>query len=423
MTGLRDKLINFVSKFIGLGHNLLSVGQFCDSDLEVAFRKHTCFVRNLEGVDRLSGSHGLVLNQAASASTKPPTKSDWDFLFQSMFDEYFKPPSDISTLIFVATLPPPDTAGESSSTSIDKAAPSPSTSPKNETKSSLINSANAEEPHNVENAVFDSDTFINPFAPLDTSSAESSSRIEIHEFERLEVWELVSRPEKVMFINLKWIFKVKLDEYGGVLKNKARLADKGYRQEDGIEFEESFAPVSHIEAIHIFIAYVAHMNMKVFYMDVKIMAFSKKKYKLKLGEDPTRTLVDLTQYRGMVRSLMYLTANRPDLVFAICMCARYQAKPIEKHLIAVKRSAIALSCNTVQHNRTKHIAVRYHFINEQVENEIVEIYFVKTAYQLMDIFIKSLARERFEFLVNRLGMQSITPQELKLLAKSDEEKE
>ncbi|GKC53621.1 hypothetical protein Tco_1076366 [Tanacetum coccineum] len=68
------------------------------------------------------------------------------------------------------------------------------------------------------------------------------------------------------------------------------------------------------------------------------------------------------------------------------------------------QSAIALSCNTVQHSRTKHIAVRYHFIKEQVENEIVELYFVKTAYQLTDIFTKALSRERFKFLVKRLGM-------------------
>ncbi|GJW71071.1 hypothetical protein Tco_0127988 [Tanacetum coccineum] len=86
------------------------------------------------------------------------------------------------------------------------------------------------------------------------------------------------------------------------------------------------------------------------------------------------------------------------------------------------QSAIAFSCNTVQHPRTKHIAVRYHFIKEQVENEIVELYFVKTAYQLTNIFTKALARERFEFLVKSLGMQSITPEELKHLAESDEDK-
>ncbi|GKA59667.1 hypothetical protein Tco_0758980 [Tanacetum coccineum] len=85
------------------------------------------------------------------------------------------------------------------------------------------------------------------------------------------------------------------------------------------------------------------------------------------------------------------------------------------------KSAIALSCNTVQHSRTKHIAVRYHFIKEQVENEVVELYFVKTAYQVADILTKALGRERFEFLLNLLGMQSITPEKLKSLAESDEE--
>ncbi|GJZ06183.1 retrovirus-related pol polyprotein from transposon TNT 1-94 [Tanacetum coccineum] len=83
--------------------------------------------------------------------------------------------------------------------------------------------------------------------------------------------------------------------------------------------------------------------------------------------------------------------------------------------------AIALSCNTIQHSRTKHIAVHYHFITEQVENEVVELYFVKPAYQLADIFTKALERERLKFLLNRLGMQSITPDELKSLAESDEE--
>ncbi|GJV14586.1 ribonuclease H-like domain-containing protein [Tanacetum coccineum] len=85
------------------------------------------------------------------------------------------------------------------------------------------------------------------------------------------------------------------------------------------------------------------------------------------------------------------------------------------------QSAIALSCNTVQHSTTKNIAVRYHYIREQVENEVVEIYFVKTDYQLADIFTKALARERFEFLINCLRMQSITLEQLKRLAESDEE--
>ncbi|GJW69156.1 hypothetical protein Tco_0123580 [Tanacetum coccineum] len=175
----------------------------------------------------------------------------------------------------------------------------------------------------------------------------------------------------------------------------------------------------------------------------------------KLDEDPNETPVDPTRYRGLVGSLMYLIASRPGLVFAICMCAQYQANPTEKHLTMTltkqvskiqgkilwmrslltdyefdfnkiplyseSKSAIALSCNTIQHSRTKHIAARYHFIKEQVENEVVELYFVKTDYQLADIINKSLARERLEFLIKRLSMQSITPEELKRLAESDEE--
>nr|GEU66108.1 hypothetical protein [Tanacetum cinerariifolium] len=135
-----------------------------------------------------------------------------------------------------------------------------------------------------------------------------------------------------------------------------------------------------------------------------------------MDEDPNGTLVDPTRYRGMVRSLMYLTASRLDLVFAVCVCARYQllqmlTMQVAKNqdvvhqipLYSDSKSAIALSCNTVQHSRMKHTTVRYHFIKEQVENEVVELYFVKTDYQLANIFTKALVRERFEFLVNRLG--------------------
>ncbi|GJU11882.1 retrovirus-related pol polyprotein from transposon TNT 1-94 [Tanacetum coccineum] len=93
---------------------------------------------------------------------------------------------------------------------------------------------------------------------------------ELNKFERLEVWELVPRPDRVMIITLKWIYKVKLDELGGVLKNKDRLIARGYLQEEGIDFEESFAPIARLKAIRIFIAFAAYMNMVVYQMDVKI---------------------------------------------------------------------------------------------------------------------------------------------------------
>ncbi|GKE70821.1 retrovirus-related pol polyprotein from transposon TNT 1-94 [Tanacetum coccineum] len=165
---------------------------------------------------------------------------------------------------------------------------------------------------------------------------------QIHEFESLKVWELVPCPDSVFLIKLKWIYKAKTDESGGVLKNKTRLVAQGFRQEEGIDFEESFALIARIKAIRIFVAYAAHKNMIIYQMDVK-MAF------LNGAVDPTLFTryagndillgkpVDATLYYGMIGSLMYLTSSRPDLNHGVCLCARYQAKPTEKHLQAVKR--------------------------------------------------------------------------------------
>nr|GEX11575.1 hypothetical protein [Tanacetum cinerariifolium] len=185
----------------------------------------------------------------------------------------------------------------------------------------------------------------------------------------------------------------------------------------------------------------------------------------KLDLDQNGTPVDATKYRSMIGALMYLTSSRPDIVHAICLCARYQAKTTEKHLKEVKRIfrylrgtvntglwytkdlgfeltgfldadyagcketfkstsgraqflAIAISCNPVQHSRTKHITVRYHFIKEHVEKGTIELYFVKTDYQLADIFTKALPADRFNYLVHFLGMRSLSPKELERLAKS-----
>ncbi|GJW35162.1 retrovirus-related pol polyprotein from transposon TNT 1-94 [Tanacetum coccineum] len=450
---------------------------------------------------------------------------------------------------------------------------------------------------------------------------------ELNEFERLEV---------------------KLDELRGILKNKAHLVARGYHQEKGIDFEESFAPVARLDAIRIFLTYAAHMNMVVYQMDVKTtflngimreevyvnqpdgfvdqdnpnqvyklkkalyglkqaprawydllskfllsQEFSKgtvdptlfirrqgkdlllvqiyvddiifasttpelcdqfskimcsqfkmsmmgkisfflglhisqsprgifinqskyalkslKKYglessdpmdtpmveKSKLDEDTQGKAVDPTHYRGMIGTLMYLTTSRPDLTFAVCMCAQYQDSSIaltayadgdhvgcqdtrrstsrcmqllgdrlvswsskrqksdvisstEVEYIVMfgcyaqvlwmisqltdyglefnkilmycdNKSAIALCCNNVQHSRSKHIDIRFHFIKEQVENGVVELYFVNTEYQLADIFTKALCRERIEFLINKLGMQSFMPETLKQLADEAEE--
>nr|GEV80947.1 retrovirus-related Pol polyprotein from transposon TNT 1-94 [Tanacetum cinerariifolium] len=198
--------------------------------------------------------------------------------------------------------------------------------------------------------------------------------------------------------------------------------------------------------------------------------------KPKLDEDLSGNPVDQTDYRGKIESLMYLTSSRPDTVQAIyadhagCIdspkstsggiqflgdklvswmskthdcttvlsaeaeyvalstsCAqvmwmRTQLQDYGLHdnqipLYYDSQSAIAISCNFVQHSRTKHIHTRYHFIKEQVENGIIEFYFVRTEYQLADMFTKALPEDRFKYLVRRIGMRCLTPAELEVLAK------
>ncbi|GJX17560.1 retrovirus-related pol polyprotein from transposon TNT 1-94 [Tanacetum coccineum] len=187
--------------------------------------------------------------------------------------------------------------------------------------------------------------------------------------------------------------------------------------------------------------------------------------KSKLDEDKEGKAVDPSHYRGMIGTLFYLTASKPDLQFAICMCAQYQARPTKKHLHAVKRifrylrgtvnrglwypkdSSIALTafadadhagcqdtrCSTsgsmqflgdrlVSWSSKRQKALRYPVrkLNILLCQAVVEAYrhqiSLYTEYQLVDIFTKALAKERIEFLINKLGMQSFTPETLKHLA-------
>ncbi|GJV09792.1 retrovirus-related pol polyprotein from transposon TNT 1-94 [Tanacetum coccineum] len=367
-----------------------------------------------------------------------------------------------------------------------------------------------------------------------------------------------------MVITLKWIYKVKLDELGGILKNKARLVARGYRQEEGIDFKESFAPVARLEAVRIFLAFAAHMNMIVYQMDVKtaflngilreevyvsqpdgfvdpdnpnhVYRLKKALYGLKqaprvwydllssflLSQGFSKGTVDpkfiprgifLNQSKYALESLKKYIIESCDLVDTLMVekskldedIQGWLARPTEKILHAVKRifrylrgtvnrglwyskdsaivtiafadadhascqdtrrstsgsiqlfrdrlvswsskspldeitayrrwswisntiqitcdnkSAIALCCNNVQHSRSKHMDIRYHFIKDQVENGVIELYFIRKEYQLADIITKALCRERIEFLIDKLGMRSFTHETLKELADESEE--
>ncbi|GJY62144.1 retrovirus-related pol polyprotein from transposon TNT 1-94 [Tanacetum coccineum] len=433
-----------------------------------------------------------------------PSKEDLDNLFGSMYKEYFE---KISSEVSI----------NSAAQQVHNNEDSPSSS------SIIIEEQEAPpfifEPKNIKEAMSD-------------HSWIESMQDELHQFKRLDVWELVPRP------------------YG-----------KNIIVKEGIDFEESFAHVARLESVRMFEVYVnqpdgfvdpdfldhVYKLKKALYglkqapraWYDKLSSFliehhftkglqvhqsprgifiSQSQYAIELlkkhGMDDyvsmstpmatERLNVNLqgthtyqTMYHRMIRGLMYLTTNRPDIAFATFVYARYQARPMDSgfELIAYSdadhagckddckstsrglqflgeklmswsskkqnctamstaeaeyvslsaccaqviwmrtqlldygykynkipmycdsKSAIAISCNPVQHSRTKHINIRYHFIKEHVEKGTVELYFVGTEYQLADLFTKALPKERFEYLVHRIGMRCMTPTQLESLAK------
>nr|GEU75856.1 hypothetical protein [Tanacetum cinerariifolium] len=172
---------------------------------------------------------------------------------------------------------------------------------------------------------------------------------------------------------------------------------------EGINFEESFAPVARLEAVRFFIAYVAHKSFTVYQMDVKTTFLY----------GPLKEEVYVNQPKGFV------DPYHPDKVYRLNK-ALYGLKQALRAWTALQcpqqKPTISISCNPIQHSRTKHIDVRYHFIEEKVEKGIVELFFVGTEYQLADLFTKALPVERFKYLVRRLGMRCLTPEEMEVLA-------
>ncbi|GKD37677.1 retrovirus-related pol polyprotein from transposon TNT 1-94 [Tanacetum coccineum] len=261
-----------------------------------------------------------------------------------MFDEYFNPPPTVVSPVHAATAPSPaDLTGSPSSTFIDQDAPSTSTSLTIQETQSPVTSEGVEEQSQPAQLVDD------PFLDILTSKPKpknfkeallESSWIdtmheEIHEFERLDVWELT------------------------------RLVAKGYCRENGIDFEESFTHVTRIEAIIIFVANATDKNMTIYHMDVKTTFLNDK-----LCEE-----VYVSHWEGFV------DPNNPTYVYKL------------------KKSLLWLKAGST----------------EQVKNGVVELYFVRPEYQLADIFTKALPRKRFEFLINKLGMKSMSPETLKSL--------
>ncbi|GJQ95893.1 retrovirus-related pol polyprotein from transposon TNT 1-94 [Tanacetum coccineum] len=212
----------------------------------------------------------------------------------------------------------------------------------------------------------------------------------------------------------------------------------GAVQEKGIDFEESFASVARIEAIRIFIANAANKNMTIFQMDAKTTFTNGELKEVCLTSQP-EGFVD-QDHPSPVPShpktppclIPVILTAYSDADHAGCQDTRRSTSGSAQlidygftfnkiPLYCNNKSVIALCCNNVQHSRAKHIDVRYHFIKEQVENGIVELYFVRVEYQLVDIFTKPLPRERFNFLIEKLGIRIMSPEMLKPLTEEDDE--
>nr|GEV35350.1 uncharacterized mitochondrial protein AtMg00810-like [Tanacetum cinerariifolium] len=255
--------------------------------------------------------------------TPPPSRTDWNLLFQLLFDELLIPPPSVDhpdpeVIAPIAEVVAPELAasiGSPSLTTIDQDAPSSSNSQSTlETQPPIIPNDVEEDNHDIEVAHTSND----PYFGLQ-----------------------ISQSPRGIFINQSKYALESLKKYS-------------FQSSDPVD-----TPM--VE-------------------------------KSKLDEDKEGKAVDPSHYRGMIGTLLYLTASRPDLQFAIYMCVW-----------------------------SKHIDIRYYFIKEHVEKGVIELYFINTEYQLDDIFTKALGRERIEFLINKLRMRSFTPETLKQLANKVEE--
>nr|GEY66683.1 retrovirus-related Pol polyprotein from transposon TNT 1-94 [Tanacetum cinerariifolium] len=429
-----------------------------------------CYPKNdREDIEKL-GAKGLNLTYAPSTiTTQQPTEGELDLLFEAMYDDYISGQPSTAPRTVLAAQPHQD---------VDGLASQHQHAQQQGNQAPIQPKSVAD---NVPNAMFDANTFANPFATPSASAADSSSSQYVdpsymhtfyqpypyefqwskdHPLEQVigepsrpiltrnqlrsdgdmcmhNVWVLIPTPDNILPLNLKWTLKNKNDEENTVIQNKSRLVVRGYRQEEGIDFEESFAPVARMEAIRIFCYLWGTINTGLWYMKdtgFELIGFLDADY---AGwEDTFKSTSGGAQFLGeklvswssKKQDCMTLSIAEAEYVSLSAYCAqvlwmRTQLTDYGFHFNKIliycdSKLAIAISCNPVQHSRTKHNAVRYHFIKERVENGTIELYFVKTDYQLADIFTKALPVDRFNYLVRRLG---IVPTEMELVLEQSQQ--
>nr|GEV53315.1 putative reverse transcriptase domain-containing protein [Tanacetum cinerariifolium] len=272
--------INKVYYVEGLNQNLFSVGQFCDADLEVAFRKSTCFVRDLQGNDLLTGKHGsdlYTISLQESTSSTPlclmakatPTQAWlWHRRLSHLNFNYI---NLLSKKDIVIGLPKLKYVKDQlcSSCELSKAKRSSFKSKAIPSSKGRINLLHMDLCGPMRVASINGKKYI--LVIVDDYSRYTWTLLYNPSYPNTKytVWELADKPFGKSIIKLKWLWKNKKDKDQIVIRNKARLVAKGYAQEEGIDFEESFVPVARLEAVRIFIAYAPHKSFLIFQMDVK----------------------------------------------------------------------------------------------------------------------------------------------------------
>nr|GEV31038.1 retrovirus-related Pol polyprotein from transposon TNT 1-94 [Tanacetum cinerariifolium] len=526
---IRSMTIKRVYYIEGLGHSLFSIGNFGDKGLEVAFRKSTCFVRSKDGVDFLAGDRSsnlytIALNEVASNSSachlaKASSSQSW-LWYQLISYLNFATINNLVKNNLVQGLPKMKFEKDHLCSACEQG--------KIHQKHHKFKMAFASNkplyllhmdlcgPMRVEKMASKQFSLEPGLSNLNEKGKSSNP--------------LVSQVSETSKNDLKDLFQNFYDEYfdSSNLKKSLTTNVEASKNEGEVFHEvfESFQEESSSSSLNddvqqspeeVILPQINtqsisnNMVPNVDEATTSHNAFNERledayfdtiptpmveQAKLKL--DLVRKLVDHTDYRSMIRSLMYVTSSRPDIVFTTCMCARYQANPNEHHVSAIKRifrylkgtinlglwylkdsgfdittysdadhagchldrktkseyvavsgccaqvlwmrtqltvygffydkvpiycdskSEIAILYNPVQHTRTKHIDVRYHFIKDHVEKGTIELYFVGTEYQLMDLFTKSLPKARFKFLVEKEAATLSSNPEIRQLAIKDE---
>nr|GEV53435.1 hypothetical protein [Tanacetum cinerariifolium] len=376
-------------------------------------------------------SSGLMQKPSSSTPNVPPSRNDCDLLFQSMFDELLTPSPSVDPQ------------------APEVIAPIANTSP--ETQSSVIPQDVEEDIQDIEVAYMGNDPLFGMPIPEVTSDNSSSTTSFLNGNLREEVY--VSQSDGFVDQDKSnHVYKLKKALYGlnklhtrvdtPMVEKSKPDEDKEWKAVDPSHYHDMIDTLLYLTVSRpdVQFAICITVNQGLWYpkdSSVALTAFADADH---AGcQDKPRSTSGSLQFLG--ERLISWSSKRQKSVAISSTEAKYTALSgccaqilwmrsqltyyglgfNKIPMYCDNKSAVDLCCNNVQHSRSKNIDIRYHFIKEQVENEVIKLYFINTEYQLEDLFTKALGRDRIEFLINKLGMRSFTPETLKQLANEVDE--